>query len=76
MFSLSYLELIPRLMCLNPGTQQFEECADHNSIWDDGNLIDKSKWYVDYNDSKSFHNWMTEREMYCDTKYLAKNIFK
>ena len=57
-------------MCLDPNTQNFVEWSDHKSICNDGKLIDKSKWYVDYSDSKSFHNWMTDQEMYCESNFM------
>ena len=39
-------------------------------IWVSGKLIDRDKWYVDYSDSKSFHNWMTDFEMYWDSSFM------
>ena len=35
----------------------------------DGNLIGEEYWKVDYSDSISLHNWMTEHKLYCEPRF-------
>ena len=35
----------------------------------DGKLIDKSNWKVDYTNTRSLNNWMTEHKLYCESRF-------
>ena len=80
-YNIASLELVPRLLCGTEGDVLHEwgtgsrnvSLADEISydtsyrteLWD-GNKINTDVYFeVDYSDPKSFHNWMTDQELYC-----------
>ena len=69
LFGLPFLELVPKLMWYNEISKDFQ-VWNTSDIWIDGMLIDKSKWYVDYTDSMSYHNWMTDLELYWNSSFM------
>ncbi|CAI2363647.1 unnamed protein product [Moneuplotes crassus] len=68
-YSLSFLELVPRLECLVEGTSVFEVCKKADICTEEG-LIDRNLWRIDFTDSKSFHNWMTDLELFCYSDFM------
>ena len=80
-YNIASLELVPRLLCGTEGDVLHEwGTGSHNvsfadeisydtsyrtELWD-GNKINTDVYFeVDYSDPKSFHNWMTDQELYC-----------
>ncbi|CAI2361450.1 unnamed protein product [Moneuplotes crassus] len=63
-YNLGFLELVPRLECLDSETGQFMECTKEDICREDS-LIDRNLWKVDYSDEFSFNNWMTDMDLYC-----------
>ncbi|CAI2364771.1 unnamed protein product [Moneuplotes crassus] len=68
-YTLAYLELVPKLECKNPTVQTFETC-EVEDICDGSNLINRDLWRIDYSDYRSFHNWMTDLELYCYSDFM------
>ncbi|CAI2363843.1 unnamed protein product [Moneuplotes crassus] len=75
-FALAFLELMPAFECRNSINDPFVPCGDLSSlrssskICKDHSLIDRDLWRIDYTDSKSFHNWMTELELFCYSDFM------
>ena len=69
LYGLPFFELVPKIMWIKSPSGVYEDW-DTSDIWNNGNLIDKSKWYVDYSDELSYHNWMTDLEMYWDSSFM------
>ncbi|CAI2363436.1 unnamed protein product [Moneuplotes crassus] len=68
-YTLAYSELVPKLECKDLTLQTFEPC-EVEDICNGSDIIDRDLWRVDYTDSKSFHNWMTDLELYCHSDFM------
>jgi len=64
--NLAYLELIPRLECKQEDGYKEWTVDD---ICKNQQMIDKTLWRPDFTDSQSFHNWMTEDELYWESSF-------
>ena len=69
LYGLPFFELVPKIMWQKGALEVFESWGTED-ICVSGNLIDKTKWYVDYSDSESFHNWMTDYDLYWDSSFM------
>ena len=85
-YCLAYLELVPRLLCGVEGGELHEcgkysfayenqtyflGEEEYRSELCDGNKIRSDIYFeVDYNDSESYHNWMTDEQLYCKSKFM------
>ena len=67
MFNFAYLELVPKILWKYNPSDEFIQCEDYKDIWIDGKV---HQWKVDYEDKYSFHNWITEQNMYCKGDFL------
>ena len=66
-YNFAYLELVPKVMCKYTESDQFVECDDYKDICEEGKVYE---WQVDYNDPFSYHNWMTEQNLFCKNDFL------
>ena len=60
-FTLSYLELQPKFECFQDN--QWSSCGSKDICIGD-NLKPQDQWRIDWSNSESLHNWMTDMEMY------------
>ena len=65
-YNFAYLELVPLVLCKYSKDSQFVECDDYKDICAEGKVFE---WKVDYSDPYSFHNWMTDSELYCKSDF-------
>lgn len=66
-YNLAYFELVPYIKCKYPGTDEYVKCKDYKDICEQGKVYD---WYVDYTQKESFHNWMTDHNLYCKDSFV------
>ena len=66
LWNIAYLELVPSILCKYTETSTFVKCHDYKDIC----IKDKVyEWKVDYSDPYSFHNWMTDQQLYCKSDF-------
>lgn len=65
-FTLSYLELEPKFLWLEGDV--WKSC-EKSSICHDGQLTPKSEWKIDWSNSESIHNWMTQMDLYWESNF-------
>lgn len=70
LYNFAYLELVPRLMCSYNGDGNFVECSDPKDVCINGDLKPQNYWYEDFSDDFSFHNWMTDLNLYCKSGFM------
>lgn len=66
-YNLAYLELVPYIKCKYYGEDHFVKCKNERDICHKGKV---EEWYVDYEEEESFHNWMTDQNLYCEDSFL------
>ena len=67
MFNFQFLELVPSVLCKYTAQSDYVKCDDFKDIW----VPDKVyEWKVDYDDKYSFHNWITDYELYCISDFM------
>ena len=66
-YNLAYLELMPALKCRYSGYDDFVDCKDSKDVCH-RNLV--QDWYPNFDDKESFHNWMTEQNLYCKSSFM------
>ena len=54
------------MLCKYSEDSQFVKCDDYKDICVEGKVYE---WKVDYSDQYSFHNWMTDSELYCNSDF-------
>ena len=59
-YNLAFLELVPKLECLYKGQTEYVTC-ETKDFCNNNDVID---YRPDFNDEESFHNWMTEQNLY------------
>ena len=79
--NLAYLELVPRLLCSQDGVD-YHQCRyyhqmeyggdpDYKSALCSGTQICSDIHYkVDYTDEYSFHNWIPDETLYCESSFM------
>ena len=65
-YNFVYLELVPSLLWKYNESNDFTKWDNFKDIWD-LNLV--SEYKVDYNNPLSFHNWITDHNLYCKNDF-------
>ena len=66
-FTIAYLELVPSVLCKYTKQDEFVKCYDYKDICKENYVFD---WKVDYDDKYSFHNWITDQNLYCKSDFM------
>ena len=59
-YNLAFLELVPKLECLYEGKTDYQSC-ETKDFCKNSNVV---KYRPVFSDEESFHNWMTEQDLY------------
>ena len=59
-YNLAFLELVPKLECLYEGQTDYQICETED-FCKKSNVV---KYRPVFSDEESFHNWMTEQDLY------------
>jgi MFS family permease len=66
-YTMPFLQKVPTLICTDgKGIERF---CDTDAICHDGALDPHANWKVDYDSPDSTHNWVTQMELYCESKF-------
>jgi hypothetical protein len=65
-YAISFLELNPRYLCMNPVTHKEYECT-RDVICDKAHSV---QWRIDWDDPTSLHNWIEDLDLTCTPKEL------
>lgn len=69
-YNLAFLELVPQLRCReSPDLPFVDICYTEDICLPDG-LKDRQLWEVNFDHPESFHNWMTDLELFCKSGFL------
>ena len=64
--NLAYLELVPDLKWRYVVGEEFRNWRDVKDVC--GSEV--YDWYPNFKDRESFHNWMTEQNLYCKSSFM------
>jgi len=73
-YNMAFLELMPKLMCRDNLEGEFHTCIETRDICQGNSLIDRGLWMIDFTDDQSFHNWMTDLELFWESDFAIGMI--